>query len=79
MRLIRRAARPLKGLYVRAYVHRDPHNERRVAIRLIDLDRRQSERRIADCTLVEESYTYVRDGRIVEQQIDHPSRAVEAV
>ncbi|GAB1458693.1 hypothetical protein MASR2M50_04670 [Thauera sp.] len=72
MRLIRRAARPLKSIYVRSYVHRDPHNERRASPRDVAHDRRSTERRIADCVLVEESFTYVRNGRIVDQQINHP-------
>ena len=72
MRLIRRAARPVKGIYVRSYVQRDPHNERRNQLHPVDRDRRLAERRRADCALVEESYTYVRNGRIVDQQIHHP-------
>ncbi len=72
MRLIRRATRPLKSVYVRSYVHRDPHNERRASPRDVAHDRRSTERRIADCVLVEESFTYVRNGRIVDQQINHP-------
>ena len=72
MRLIRRASRPVKGIYVRSYVQRDPHNERRNQSHPVDRDRRLAERRRADCALVEESYTYVRNGRIVDQQIHHP-------
>lgn len=78
MRLIRRAARPLDNIYVRSYVHRDPHNERRVSPRDVAHDRRAAERRVADCMLVEESFTYVRDGRIVDQQINHPRPGTRA-
>ena len=78
MRLIRRAARPLDNIYVRSYVHRDPHNERRHQSRPVDHDRRVAERRLADCVLVEESFTYVRNGRIVDQQINHPRPGTRA-
>lgn len=72
MRLIRRAVRPIEGVYVRGYVHRDKLNDPRVNAVPIANDQRTRERRSDDCALIEESFTYVRDGRIVEQQINHP-------
>lgn len=74
MRLIRRAVRPLDGVYVRNYVHRDPHNDHRTIVVPVEQERRMGERRRVDCALVEESFTYVRDGRIIEQRINHPMK-----
>lgn len=53
MRLIRRAVRPLDGVYVRSYVHRDAHNDHRVIVAPVEQGRRKAERRRADCALLE--------------------------
>lgn len=69
MRLLQRVMTPDRDAFVRAYVHRDPSNERRAEQRTPVSDQRRRERRVGLCVLLEESFTYVQDGRIVDQQV----------
>ncbi|ENO85872.1 MraY family glycosyltransferase [Thauera linaloolentis] len=77
LRLIRKALHPHSGVYVRGYVHRDPFNDRRInpgepAVEMRTRDRRQRKR-----VLLEESFTYVDRGRILDQDVHHQDAASE--
>ncbi|CAM5353499.1 MraY family glycosyltransferase [Thauera mechernichensis] len=69
MRLLQRVMRPDRNAFVRGYVTRDPANERRAEHRTPHADERRGERRVGRCELVEESFTYVQNGRIVDEQV----------
>ena len=73
LRLIRKALHPHSGVYIRSYVHRDPLADRRsnkdqdeAQFGLRKRDRRKQKR-----TLLEESFTYVDGGRILDQDVHH--------
>jgi len=75
MRLLQRVMRPDRNAFVRGYVTRDPANERRAEHRTPHADERRGERRVGRCELLEESFTYVQNGRIVDEQVNqraHP-------
>ncbi len=85
LRLIRKAMHPHNGVYIRSYVHRDPLNDRRLkqaegkqAKRWpgqLDsvLEMRTRDRRNQRRILLEESFTYVERGRILDQDIHQES------
>lgn len=75
LRLLKRAVKPGSGAVVRAYVHRDPANDRRAENRTPFHEARRGERRVGLCVQLEESFTYVQDGRIVEQEVNEEIRA----
>ena len=75
LRLLKRAVKPGSGPIVRAYVHRDPANDRRAENRTPFHEARRGERRVGLCVQLEESFTYVQDGRIVEQEVNEEIRA----
>ncbi|MFT3758277.1 MraY family glycosyltransferase [Thauera sp.] len=71
LRLIREAMHPYNGVYIRSYVHRDPFNDRRInqgepAVEMRSRSRRQRKRE-----LLEESFTYVDHGQILDQDVRH--------
>lgn len=79
LKLIKHALRTEERMTVRGYVQRDSAHDRRVANHVVAESQRQSDRRQGTSILLEESYTYVRNGRIVDQQVRHSSSGVTRV
>ncbi len=72
LRLIRKAMHPHNGVYIRSYVHRDPFNDRRAKPSMGDerFEKRSRDRRKQKRILLEESFSYVERGRILDQDVD---------
>ncbi|MCV2216239.1 MraY family glycosyltransferase [Thauera sp. Sel9] len=71
LRLIRKALHPYNGVYIRSYVHRDPFNDRRINQDEPAVEMRARSRRQRKRELLEESFTYVDHGRILDQDVKH--------
>jgi len=72
LRLIRKALHPHSGVFIRSYVHRDPFNDRRASPLSGDerFEKRRRDRRKQQRVLLEESFTYVDHGRILDQDVN---------
>ena len=72
LRLIRKALHPHSGVFIRSYVHRDPFNDRRATPLSGDerFEKRSRDRRKQKRLLLEESFTYVHRGRILDQDVN---------
>ena len=72
LRLIRAALHPHSGVFIRSYVHRDPFNDRRATPLSGDerFEKRRRDRRKQQRMLLEESFTYVERGRILNEDVD---------
>ena len=72
LRVIRKALHPHSGVYIRSYVDRDPFNDRRANPSTGDerFEKRNRDRRKQKRLLLEESFTYVERGRILDQDVN---------
>ena len=69
---VRKALHPYSGVYIRSYVDRDPFNDRRANPSTGDerFEKRNRDRRKQKRLLLEESFTYVHRGRILDQDVN---------